>query len=314
MPAQLIRSYHHMKPHQQGAVLSIGHFDGVHRGHQALIKKVIEKAKQEDLPSMVMTFEPHAFEFFNAAKVSIPRLTRLREKFNALSDLGVDYVLILAFNQHLASLSARDFVTDIVHGALHPKHILIGDDFHFGRQRQGDFALLQTMGKELGFSVRAMPTIKIAGERVSSSRVRQALAADDLDLAQQLLGHRYYMLGRVRHGDKLGRQWGFPTINMNLHRALTPVHGIYAVYVHGLAAHPLPGVASVGTRPTIGGTQTLLEVHLLDFDQDVYGCYVKIEFCKKLRNEIHFSNVDVLKAHIANDVLVARDYFKNKGE
>lgn len=166
------------------------------------------------------------------------------------------------------------------------------------------------MGLELGFTVESMPTIEVEGERISSTRVRKALACGDHELAERLLGHRYTMQGRVRAGDQLGRQWGFPTANLHLHRRLTPVHGIFTVLMHGVADKPLPGVASVGERPTIDGTRTLLEVHLLDFNQDIYGRYVQVEFCKKLRDEVRFATIDLLKEQIAKDVLAARDYFK----
>ncbi len=312
MSTQLIRSSEHLTPLAQGSVLTIGHFDGVHRGHQQLVERVITEAREFNAPSMVVTFEPHAFEFFNKAKVTTPRLTRLREKWTALAETGVDYVYIIKFNQQVANLSASDFVTHVLWQNLHPRHIVIGDDFRFGHLRQGDFSLLQQMGRHLGFTVEAMSSFLLAGERVSSSRVRQALALGDLDLVSQLLGHRYYMLGRIRHGEKLGRQWGFPTINIDLHRALTPIQGIYTVYVHGLDVEPLQGVASIGTRPTIDGTKTLLEVHLLDFNREVYGHYVKVEFCKKLREEIRYPTIDLLKEQIARDVLSARNYFNEK--
>lgn len=308
MPSKLIRSLRN-QPLLQGGVLTIGHFDGIHLGHQALITKVIGAAKKKQVPSIVMTFEPHAFEFFNKETLKTPRLSRLREKWEALSKAGIDYLVVLTFNQALATLSAQDFITEILYKPFHPNEIIIGDDFHFGHKRQGDFALLKSMGNALGFQVSAMPTFVLDDTRISSSRVRSALAQDDLVLAKALLGHPYYMLGRVRHGDQLGRQWGFPTINIDLHRALSPVHGIYTVLVYGLGDKPLPGAANVGIRPTIGGTKILLEVHLLNFNQDVYGRYVKVEFCKKLRDEIRFASIEDLKKQIHLDVIAAKHFF-----
>lgn len=308
MSTQLIRFLYNVQPKHQGSVVTLGNFDGVHIGHQQLLAKTLEKAKNLGAPSMVITFEPHAFEYFSGSEVTIPRLTRFREKFKALSACGVDYVLLLKFNQQLASLSASEFIHQI-YEAVKPVHVVIGDDFHFGKDRKGDLFLLSEIGKTLGFTTQALPSILFKDERISSTRVRKALAEGDLELAKQLLGRSYTLMGRVAHGDKRGRQWGFPTANIFLHRKLTPVHGVYTVLLHGISKNPLPGAANVGMRPTVDGTRTLLEVHLLDFNQDIYGRYVKVEFCKKLRDEARFSNVELLKEQIANDVKAARDYF-----
>jgi riboflavin kinase/FMN adenylyltransferase len=313
MQTTLIRSFYNIKPCHQGGVLTIGNFDGVHLGHQQLVANVIARAKQWQVPSIAMTFEPHPFEFFAEKTLSIPRLTRLREKFIALAESGIDNVLIVKFNHQIASISASDFLTEIIYKYLRPAHILIGDDFRFGHQRQGDFALLQKKGFDLGFSVEAMPSILLDEERISSTRVRTALMMGDLPLANRLLGHPYGMLGRVRGGDKLGRQLGFPTANIYLHRPLTPVKGVYAVLMHGVTDKPLMGAANIGTRPTVNGTRTLLEVHLLNFNQDIYGRYVRVEFCKKLRDEVWYPSLDLLKEQIAKDVEATRDYFLTLG-
>lgn len=312
MPTKLIRSVDSLSFAQKRAVLTIGNFDGVHLGHQQLAARVITKARELGAPSLAVTFEPHPFEFFSAGNITIPRLTRFREKFKALAACGFDYILILKFNQKLASLSARDFVTKIL-GPLAPRHIVIGDDFHFGQARQGNFALLEELGVQMGFSVEAMPTFLVDDERVSSTRVRKALAAGNQHLAENLLGHPYIMQGRVRQGDQRGRQWGFPTANIFLHRALTPVKGVYTVYMHGVADKPIPGIANVGVRPTVDGTRTLLEVHLFNFNQEIYGHYVQVEFCEKLRDETRFPNLDLLKAQISKDVVLARQYFQEQG-
>jgi riboflavin kinase/FMN adenylyltransferase len=312
MPTKLLRSFYNIGPAQQGVVMTIGNFDGVHLGHQGLIQQVVSKAAELKVPSLVMTFEPHPFEFFSKDHVTIPRITRLREKFSALAQCGVDYVLVVPFNQALADLSASDFVA-LIQRYLRPTHIIIGDDFRYGHQRQGDFSQMCLQGAELGFGVEAMQTILVDGERVSSTRVRKALASGDHAEVKRLLGHAYTMLGRVGRGDQRGRQWGFPTANIYLHRKLTPVRGVYTVLVHGISAQPLPGVANVGIRPTVDGTRTLLEVHLLDFNQDIYGRYVRIEFCEKLRDEVRYANLDLLREQIAKDVAAARNYFKNNG-
>lgn len=309
MPTRLIRSTYNIRPDSQGAVITIGNFDGVHVGHQQLVANVIRKAKELGVPSLVMTFEPHPFEFFSGDALSIPRITRMREKFFQLAESGVDNVLILPFNQSIASIPARDFVTGILANKVRPGHIIIGDDFRFGHKRQGDVAMLREMGADYGFTVEIMPTVLIDQERVSSTRVRKALAEGDHATAERLLGRPYSMLGRVRLGDQRGRQWGFPTANIFLHRKLTPVKGVYTVYVHGLGDKPLPGVANVGSRPTVDGTTTLLEVHLLDFNQEIYGRYVRVEFCEKLREEVRYPNLDLLIEQIKNDVIAARNYF-----
>jgi riboflavin kinase / FMN adenylyltransferase len=313
MLSKLIRGTYNIKPQMRGGIVTIGNFDGVHKGHQALIKSVVARARELSVPAIAITFEPHPFEFFTADKVTIPRLTRMREKFLALAACGLDYVIILPFNHKLANISASDFVTDILYTILSPREIILGDDFRFGYKREGNFQLLRKMGGELGFSVSAMPTLAMEGERVSSTRVRQVLGEGKLKLAEQLLGHPYSMIGRIRTGAQRGREWGFPTANIYLHRKLTPLTGVYTVLVHGLGEIPLQGVANIGTRPTVDGTRTLLEVHLLDFNQNIYGRMVQVEFCEKLRDEIRFANLDLLREAIANDVVAARNYFEKLG-
>ena len=310
MSTQLLRSLNALPAKAQGAIATIGNFDGVHLGHQALIRAVLATAKEQGAPSLVITFEPHPAEFFAGSQLTVPRLTRFREKFLALAALQPDYVLFLPFNQKLANLTASEFVSQILVDALRIKQVIIGDDFRFGQKRQGDFTLLKQLGAAAEFGVQAMDTLEVAGARVSSTRIREALKVADLALAQTLLGRPYTMQGRVRPGEKLGRQWGFPTANLFLHRRLTPVLGVFTVFMHGLAAKPLPGVANIGTRPTVNGTKTLLEVHLLDFNRDIYNHDVKVEFCHKLRDEVHYPNVELLKAQIAEDVRIARQYFE----
>lgn len=308
MKTRLIRSLHDIPPALLGGVVTIGNFDGVHVGHQRLIARLIQRAKDVGGPSIVMTFEPHPNEFFARENLTIPRLTRLREKFSILAACGVDYVLILEFNQEVANISAADFVGQTLLKSIQPKQILVGDDFRFGKNRQGDLSFLQAHAK--GARVEALESILFDGERVSSTRVRAALAAGDHELANQLLGRPYAMLGRVRHGDQLGRQLGFRTANIDLHRRLTPVMGVYTVLVHGVDTMPRWGAANVGTRPTVDGTRTLLEVHLLDFDEDIYGRYVQVEFCKKLRNEERYTTLALLKDQITKDVEDTRHYFE----
>lgn len=297
----------------KNTVLTIGNFDGVHTGHQALLQATIKKARELQTQSIAMIFEPQPFEFF-AKEKSTPRLTRWREKFTLLAGQGIDVVLVIRFNAAFAALSAEQFVQQILGEALQIKHLIIGDDFQFGRGRSGDFAFLQRAGKTIGFGVSNVPSVLWQNERVSSTRVRAALAEAKHELVRQLLGRPYTMQGRVVHGDKRGRIIGFPTANIYLHRAVTPVQGVYTVRMYGIAEKGLPGVANVGIRPTIGGTRSLLEVHLFDFQQDIYGRHVEVEFCEKLRDEQRYPSLDLLIAQIGKDAQAARHYFEMRGE
>lgn len=313
MSARIIRSLTQLPEAAIGGVVTLGSFDGVHLGHQALILETVKRARARGVPSVLITFEPLPREFFSRSKPAIGRLTRMREKVTFISALGIDYIVILKFNQILAAKTATAFVKDFLVDSLQAVEVLVGDDFHFGRERQGNFSFLVQMGKQHGFVTAAMPTFLVDGERVSSTRVRAALLKDDQTLTKKLLGRPYTMQGRVRHGNKLGRQWGFPTANIFLHRSLAPVGGIYTVLVHGLSETPLPGVANLGVRPTVDGTRALLEVHLLDFNQDIYGRYVEVEFCHKLREEIRYPTIALLIEQIARDVAESRDYFQKQG-
>lgn len=310
---QLIRGLGHMSTLPRGCVATIGNFDGVHLGHQVLLSKVVKTAKSLDLPSLVVTFEPQPLEYLIPQK-SVPRLTRLREKFYLLSKAGIDNVLIIRFNEDFAHLTADEFIQSLLIDKLKVRHLIVGEDFHFGKGRQGHVGLLKKAGVEHGFVVETQADVMMDSERVSSTRVRQALLAGDHVLAHRLLGRSYFMMGRVVHGDKLGRKLGYPTANIHLHRKVSPVMGIYVVKVHGLGKKPLPGVANIGIRPTIGGTRSLLEVHLFNFNQAIYGKYVSVEFCHKLRDEERYDSLDALKAQIDIDADQARGYFIKHGE
>ena len=292
-------------------VLTIGNFDGLHRGHQALLERLVAQAKRLNLPATVMTFEPHPRELF-APLQAPPRLTSLREKLRLLESCGVDRVFVCRFNTPLAALEADAFVERLLVQGLAVRHLYVGDDFQFGRGRQGNFALLQTAGARYGFTVESMPTIDWQGERVSSSRIRDLLAAGELEHAARLLGRTYSISGRVVHGKKIGRQLGFPTANVVLKMKRVPLSGVFAVQVSGIADHPLPGAASLGTRPTIAeGLKPVLEVHLLDFEQSIYGAHVTVDFLHKHRDEARFDTLEELTAHIAQDVTAIRHYFQN---
>jgi len=308
---ELIRGFYNLQPHHRGCVATIGNFDGVHLGHQTVLGQLADKASELGVPSVVISFEPYPMEFFAADKAPA-RLTRLREKFRALTRYSVDRMLCLRFDKTFAQQPAREFINKVLIDGLDIRYLVVGDDFRFGHQRQGDFALLEEVGKEHGFDVVHLHTFNIENERVSSTRVREALECGDMAAAEKLLGRPYRMCGRVAHGDKRGRTIGFPTANIHLHRQKTPVKGVFAVELFGIKGEPIAGVANVGTRPTVDGTRSLLEIHLFDFAEEIYGEYVHVEFVYKLRDEVKFDSFDELRKQIDMDAEQAREYFRNR--
>lgn len=295
-------------------VLTIGNFDGVHRGHRALLAELTARARALALPATVLTFEPHPREYF-APQQAPTRLASLREKLELLADCGVERVHILRFDRQLAALTAEQFILRILVQGLAVRMLVIGDDFRFGQGRRGDFALLEQAGIAHRFVVDAMPTIVCEGVRVSSSAVREALATGDIERAQTLLGRAYVIAGRVVRGNGIGRELGFPTANIHIKHSRPPLSGIFAVTVSGLAAEPLPGAASLGVRPTLGeGLQPVLEVHLLDFEGDLYGRHVTVNFLHKLRDEEKYASLDALKAQIARDIAAVRSHFARRDD
>ena len=307
---ELIRGLQNLRPKHQGCVATIGTFDGLHLGHQRILVDLQKKAVEHRLPSCVIIFEPQPDEFF-LKKEAPARLSRLREKLIVLQQFDIDRVLCLQFTQAFSQLSADEFINQILVDGLGVKHLVVGDDFRFGHKRAGDFALLQQAGNDFGFKVEHKSTLEIDNERISSTRVRKALEHGELTKAEQLLGRPYGMCGRVAHGDKRGRIIGFPTANIYLHRNVTPILGVYVVKVYGLPGGPVQGVANVGNRPTFDGTRTLLEIHLFDFDQDIYGHYVRVDFMHKLRDEKRFDSFELLKEQIFKDAENAKLYFHN---
>ncbi|CFR07178.1 bifunctional riboflavin kinase/FAD synthetase [Yersinia kristensenii] len=305
---ELIRGIHNIRARHHGCVLTIGNFDGVHRGHQALLEQLKREGQRLGLPVMVMIFEPQPLELFAADKAPA-RLTRLRDKARYLAEAGVDYLLCIKFDPRFAAITAQAFVAKLLVEKLGVKFLTVGDDFRFGAERQGDFQLLQQAGAEFGFDVISTDSFCDGGLRISSTAIRQALHDDDLVLAETLLGHPYSISGRVVHGDELGRTIGFPTANLPLKRLVAPVKGVYAVDVYGLGPKPLPGVANIGTRPTVAGVRQQLEVHLLDITMDLYGRHIDVVLRAKLRNEQRFASLDALKQQIAHDVVTARTFF-----
>lgn len=305
---ELIRGLHNLRPEHHGCVATIGNFDGVHLGHQAVLGQLNEKADALGLPAVVITFEPQPREYF-APDTAPPRLTRFREKLEALRRYGVRRVLVLPFNDRLARMPAEEFVQTVLVQGLGVKYLVVGDDFRFGRGREGSFGTLQAAGQAHGFQVAHMHTFHVDGARVSSTRIRQALEQGKMEEASRLLGRDYRMSGRVAHGEKLGRQLGFPTANLFLHRRATPLEGIFVVEIYGLDEEPLQGVASLGNRPTVEGTRTLLEVYIFDFDQQIYGRHLQVSFLHKLRDQAKFDSLEALVAQIERDVDAARAWF-----
>ncbi len=310
---ELIRGLHNLQPRHRGCAATIGNFDGVHLGHQAVLGQLSERAAELGLPMVVIIFEPQPTEFFAPAQAPV-RLTRFREKLEALHRYAAERVLCLRFDRHLASLSPEEFIQRVLIDGLGVEYLVVGDDFRFGRGRAGDFAMLQEHGKANGFPVVNMHTFAIGGERVSSTRVRAALADGDLATAESLLGRPYRMSGRVAHGEKRGRTIGFPTANIHLHRDKPPLRGVYAVEMFGIEGEPIAGVANLGNRPTVDGTRYQLEVHLFDFDQEIYGRNVHVSFLKHIREERKFESFPALKEQIDKDAAVARAFFAERGQ
>ena len=302
---ELIRGIHNIRPHHFGCVLTIGNFDGVHLGHAQVLKGLLADAKAHNLPSTVLLFEPQPQEFF--AKNNAPaRLTRLRDKLRLLSDLGI--VICISFNQRFANMHAEQFVNEILIKKLGVKALTVGDDFRFGQQRKGNFNLLVNMGKQAGMDVQSTASFHQLNARVSSTLIREALACGNLADAKVMLGHNYAISGRVIHGWKRGRELGFRTANIALKRQVCPVNGVFAVQAT-VAGKQVFGVANIGNKPTFNGTRALLEVHLFDFAQDIYGQFMHVELIQKLRDEKKFETLTQLTAQIATDVAAAKQCF-----
>lgn len=305
---QLLRGLHNLRPLSGGCVATIGNFDGVHLGHQAILARLRERSQELGVPSCVVIFEPQPREYF-APDAAPVRLTRLREKLELLREQGVDFVLCLTFNRRLRELSAAEFVRQVLVDGLAVRHLEVGDDFRFGCDRSGDFAFLVRASAEQGFTVEAATTVEVDGMRVSSSRIRKVLADGDLHQAESLLGRPFRLSGRVLHGQKLGRTLGSPTANIQLKRRKAPLSGVYLVSTE-VAGQRVNGVANIGTRPSVNGDgRPHLEVHLLDFAGDLYGLHLDVTFHQKLRDEQRFASLEALKAAILADIAAARAYW-----
>ncbi len=307
---KFIRGFHNIPRNMPACVATLGNFDGLHRGHQAVLTQLMHASTQENSPRLIIIFEPQPQEFFRPQDPPA-RLSTLRDKLQGFAEAGIEYVCCLPFNAELATLSAEDFMARLLCQSFNIKRLVVGDDFRFGRGRQGDFQLLHAYGKDKGIAVEQMQTASLAGKRISSTRIRQALANGAFKTAEALVGRPYLISGRVIHGDKRGRMLGFPTANIALHRLKAPAYGVHAVRVIGLGPSSLPGVASLGWRPTIGDKAHVLEIYLFDFNKEIYGRSLSVALEKKLRDEKKFKDLTELTQAMQEDERQARAFFAN---
>lgn len=308
---EVIRGLINLKPRHRGCVVTIGNFDGVHLGHQAILKQVRDKAVELGVRSMLICFEPQPQEFFDEFNAPA-RLTRFREKVELLETLGIDLVLCLKFDEKTRSMSAERFLELLVTD-IDVKALFVGDDFRFGHDRSGDFSTLQAAGKKYGFAVTDQHALTFEHIRVSSTRIRACLAAGEFEDAEAMLGHPYSISGKVVYGRQLGRQLDAPTANLQLHRYRAPIEGVYAVEIAGLD-QLYQGVANVGVRPTLNEVtlKPILEVHIFDFARDIYGRRVEVIFRRKIRPELKFDGLEALKSAIQRDIRHAKVYFAER--
>ena len=310
----IIRGLANLRSARAPCAVSIGNFDGVHLGHQAIISQLLDLANKAGLPAWVVIFEPQPKEYFMGDQAPT-RLTSTRQKYELLAAAGIERLLILPFNQQLAELTAPEFIQQILVEQLDARIILIGDDFRFGAGREGDYSLLKQVSTHYGYVVHRTRSVMVDSQRVSSTALRDALAQGDFQRATRMMGREYSIAGRVLHGDKRGRVWGFPTVNIAIRHQRPALTGIYAVEVLGLNPGPVQGVASLGVRPTVDtSARSLLEVYLFNFDREVYGHRITVVFKHKLRDEKRFDSVDELKRQIARDSDQAQAYFNEKKE
>jgi riboflavin kinase/FMN adenylyltransferase len=307
---QFVRGIHNLKPEHRNCAVTIGNFDGVHQGHQALLRLLAGKAKAKKIPACLMSFDPLPHEYFAQDKPA-PRLTSARERYTSIAELDEsirpDLLLILRFNDALAQLTAEEFVSHVLVDALAAKAVVIGDDFRFGKGRSGDFDFLKSAGDRYGFEVLSLSTHSVDNMRVSSTGIRQALLDNRLSDAERMLGRPYRICGRIAHGDKRGRTIGFPTANIRLNRPAIPLSGVYTVTLCSQELGDVAGIANIGRRPTVGGVRDQLEVHLFDFEQDIYGMNVCVSFHHKIRDEKKFDSFEMLKQQIQLDCVRARE-------
>jgi len=306
---QLVRGIHNIQPEDHGCVLTIGNFDGVHKGHQRVIEALVARAKALNCAAAVLVFEPQPQELFAPDKAPA-RLCRLRDKYALLAELGVERLICVNFTRKFANQSAQHFIEHLLVEKLGIQHLIVGDDFHFGKNRLGNFAMLSEAGKRFGFEVTDTDSCKMENYRVSSTAIRHALEQDNLTDVENMLGRPYSIIGKVFHGDKRGRQLGFPTANVLLKRRKSPLDGVFAVQVNtnnGI----FNGVANIGSRPTVNGVRQQLEVHIFNFNDDLYGQCIEVIIKKKLRQVMKFDSLEALTAQIKQDSDQAKKVLNN---
>ena len=304
---EIIRGLHNITARHKGCVLTIGTFDGLHHGHQMLLSHLKAKSEELNYPNLLVTFEPQPREYFQGAVVPA-RLTRFREKVTILRGLALDRLLCIPFNERTRIIPAKDVIEGLLVNTLDVQYLVVGDDFQFGEGARGNYEMLKEAGDRFGFGVSHMGTLKFEHGRISSSRIRDALSLGDFDLAEKLLGRPYFIMGRVVYGRQLGRQLGVPTANIRLQRYRAALEGVFAVTVMGLDQQ-YEGIANIGVRPTVDGKEPLLEVHIFDFDEEIYGRLLTVTFLNKVRDERTFDGLDSLKNQIERDISETREWF-----
>jgi riboflavin kinase/FMN adenylyltransferase len=305
---EIIKGIHNIRAQHHGNVITMGNFDGVHLGHQQILSTLRQRGEALGVPSALITFEPQPREFFAGSEVP-PRLTRLREKVQLLRETGLDRLVLLPFNERTARTRPEWIIDDLFHQMLGAKHVIVGDDFRFGRDRSGNYEMIERVGSDLGYTVSRMETFEHLGDRVSSTRVRNTLKAGDFEMAEMLLGHEYFIMGRVVYGRQLGRQLGVPTANIRLQRYKAALEGVYCVSVEGIGPELRNGIANIGVRPTVDGKEPLLEVNVFDYSGNLYNELLTIRFKRKLRDEKTFDGIDALKVQIDKDIAEAQEWF-----
>ena len=309
---ELIRGLHNLRARHRGCVATVGAFDGVHRGHQWVLQHLVERAAELQLPTTVILFEPLPKEYIRPLEAPA-RIMNFREKAEALTDCGIDRVLRIKFNADVQHMTADSFIHDVFYKGLGARYVVLGDDFRFGNDREGDAELMKLRGESYGFECAATSTFESKGERISSTRIRDVLAKGAFDEAENLLGRRFSMSGRVVYGKQLGRQLGFPTANIRLHRLRAPINGVFSVRVDGAGLEGAPAIANVGTRPTVDDSiEANLEVHLIDKSIDLYGKRIKVTFQHKVRDEMKFNGIDQLKERVLADIADTRRWFQQQ--
>lgn len=309
----LVRKLDNYSADNNGIVLTIGNFDGLHLGHQQILKQLLLEAKRRGLLSAVMCFEPQPLEFFNRSNTPA-RLSRFRDKFIGFKNLCIDILFCLNFNNRLASMPAEEFITEVLVKKINVKHLIVGDDFHFGANGKGDFAMLCTYGEKYGFKAESLDSFLHESNRISSTEIRELLRCDELEKVANLIGEPFFIRGKVSHGQELGRTIDFPTANINLKRRVAPVYGVYAVKVSLPDGSLWNGMANIGTRPTVNGLEPRLEVYILDFNGELYHQEIKVSFIKKMRVEKKFSSLVQLKEQITLDEANARMLLTHSGD